>query len=238
MKKKKIIKIAHLYYDLMNLFGESGNVRAFKKFAERQGAEVEVYFLTIGDDIDFMAYDFYYIGGGSEKSQSLVLEDLWKYRDAIKDSIEAGKMFLATGNSMELFGQKIRPRVGKNIKCLGLFEYHAYQTERRLVSEILYACRWMPEGRGRNILGFRNCRCNIINNNQRMFGFANNINYKNFFGMTFVGPFLVRNPYFTNMMIERLFEEKGYEYHEIIDTIEFKAYHEYVLNFIINSDLD
>ena len=49
---KKTIKIAHLYYDLLNLYGESGNVMALKRFIERANIETEIHFLTIGDKID------------------------------------------------------------------------------------------------------------------------------------------------------------------------------------------
>ena len=61
----KTIKIAHLYYDLMNLYGENGNVRYLKKKLEDQDVEVKVYFLSVDDEIDFSKYDIYYIGTGS-----------------------------------------------------------------------------------------------------------------------------------------------------------------------------
>jgi len=78
---KKTIKIAHLYYDLMNLYGESGNVKALKKFIERQGIDVEIHFLTIDDKIDFKKYDFFYLGAGSEENEYIVLSELNNYRD-------------------------------------------------------------------------------------------------------------------------------------------------------------
>ena len=56
------IKIAHLYYDLMNLYGENANIRALVHFAERQGIKAEVSTLTIGDEIDFSKYDIIYGG--------------------------------------------------------------------------------------------------------------------------------------------------------------------------------
>ncbi len=235
---KKIIKIAHLYYDLMNLYGESGNVRAFKRFCERQGALVEVHFFTIGDKIDFDSFDFYYMGAGSEETQKFVLEDLFQYKDSIKDAVMKGKMFLVTGNAMELFGKKIRFVNGTSLMCLGIFDYQAYEYTEKLVSEIHYRYEDLPQDKGRYILGFKNCRCNIVHNDNRMFGFPNNMNENNFYTMNFVGPLLVRNPYFTNMLVEKLFEYKGYEYTPIEEGIEFDAYHEYVDKFIINAKLD
>lgn len=71
----KTFKIAHLYYDLMNLYGENGNLRYFLKKLEEQDIKVELHFLTVGDKIDFEKYDFYYMGMGSEENQIIVLED-------------------------------------------------------------------------------------------------------------------------------------------------------------------
>lgn len=236
--KKKSIKIVHLYYDLMNLYGESGNVKAIKKFLERQNVDVEIHFLTVGDKINFSNSDFYYIGAGSEENQRIVLDDLMKYKNDISESIENGKMFLATGNSMELFGKKIRLQSGESITCLGVLDYQAYEQEKRLVSEICYKYDGLPENGGKYILGFRNCSCNIVHNKERMFGFANNINRNNFYAMNFVGPFLIRNPYFTNLLVEKLLVSKGLPYTPITDTVEFKAYHEYVNRFISDNNLD
>lgn len=235
---KKIIKIAHLYYDLMNLYGEVGNVRGLKRFIERQGVDVQIDSLTIGDKIDFNKYDFYYIGCGNEENEELVIKDLMQYRDDIKNAIESGKFILATGNAMELFGKKIRLKDGSIIPCLDITEYHASEGENRQVSEILYTYDGLPEGKGGNIFGFRNCRCTIVHNTNRIFEFASTYNYKNFYAWNFVGPFIIRNPYFTNMIIEKLFEQKGYDYKVIEDTIEFKAYHKFYQNFIVNRKLD
>ena len=53
------MKILHLYYDLMNLYGEYGNVAVLAKHLEDQGEKVIVDKLTIGDKIDFTDYDYF-----------------------------------------------------------------------------------------------------------------------------------------------------------------------------------
>ena len=78
------IKVCHLYYDLMNLYGENANIRAIEKMCEYQGITCEVSLKTINDKIDFNSYDIYYMGSGDEKSELLVLEDMIKYKDKIK----------------------------------------------------------------------------------------------------------------------------------------------------------
>lgn len=223
----------------MNLYGESGNVKALKRFIERQGVDCEIHFLTLDDKIDFKKYDFYYIGAGNEESEYIILSDLYKYKDDIKSAVEDGKMFLVTGNAMELFGEKIRIKNGKSIEAIGLFNYNAVEADGRLVSDLFYECEKIEDEDKKYFVGFKNCNCNIVNNEEdRLFKFSDNFRYKNFFGMMIVGPVLIRNPYFTNYILNELFTMKGYEYTPYEDTIEFEAYREFVKNFILNRNLD
>jgi len=236
--KKKTIKIAHLYYDLMNLYGESGNVRALKKFIERQDINAEVYSITVGDNIDFTKYDFYYIGAGTFENFKIVLNDLQNYKTKIKNAIEKNKMFLLTGNAMELFGKKIRLESGKSLECLGIFNYQSYTVPERILGNAFYKFDKLPKNRGNQMIGFLNRNTEMVYTENRMFGFADNTNYKNFFAMNMIGPVLIRSPYFTNYLIERLFEDKGLEYKEIDDTVEFDAYHEFIRINIKEKNLD
>ena len=102
----KIIKIAHLYYDIMNLYGESGNILALTEALKRQGARYSVSNVTKGDKIDYSKFYIFYIGCGTDANQMLVLKDILRYKTEIK-KIFKKKVFIATGNSYELFGKKI-----------------------------------------------------------------------------------------------------------------------------------
>lgn len=236
---KKVIKIAHIYHDLLNLYGENGNVRALRTFIERQGVDCEVHNISFGDKLDFSSYDLYYMGSGMEEAEYMALSELYDYKNDIKNAIENGKTFLITGNAMEMFGAKIRLRSTRNVAGLDIFEYNAVESESRNVSELFYECEELPIDEGRDVVGFKNCNSNIMNNTyNRMFKFPDNIHYKNFYGMMFVGPVCVRNPYFTDYILENLFDELGLKYEPRTDTIEYKAYHEFVNNFIRNSNLD
>ena len=86
-----IITIGYLYYDLLNLYGENGNIKALKKQLEDQGINVTIKFLTIDDDLDFNKYDFVYIGAGTENNQKIALKHLIKYKNDIKKYIEDNK---------------------------------------------------------------------------------------------------------------------------------------------------
>lgn len=236
---KKVIRVAHLYYDLLNLYGENGNIAALKRFIARQGVACEVTNLSINDKIDFQKYDFFYMGSGCEDSELLVLSDLYERIDDIKEAIEAGKMFLVTGNAMELFGQKIKMKTQRDVVCLGIFDYNAIESRNRIVGEVFYDFDELSPDKGRKIVGFKNCNSNIVNNDaERPFKTQDNIRYKNFFAMEFVGPVLMRNPYFTDYLLSSLFENKNWHYEIHDDEVEYTAYREYIKNFIQNANLD
>jgi CobQ-like glutamine amidotransferase family enzyme len=99
------LTIAHLYYDIMNLYGESGNVKALKKYLEEQGITVTIKFVTIDEDKEFDKYDIVYIGSGIEANRLLVLKDILMHKEEISTAIENNKFYLCTGNSYELFGK-------------------------------------------------------------------------------------------------------------------------------------
>ena len=86
-------KIAHLYYDLMNLYGENGNIKALKKQLEEQNTSVKVLSLTIDDELNFNEYDMVYIGAGTEENQKLVVKHLLKYKNEIETAIHQNKLF-------------------------------------------------------------------------------------------------------------------------------------------------
>jgi CobQ-like glutamine amidotransferase family enzyme len=84
----KTINIAHLYYDLMNLNGEAGNIMALKSHFESQGLKVNISLLTTNDKIDFNKYDIYYMGSGSKENKLIVIDDILKYQNDIELSIK------------------------------------------------------------------------------------------------------------------------------------------------------
>ena len=102
-----MIKFLHLYHDIMNLYGDYGNVSILKKHMEDQGFEVLVEKKSIGDEVDFDEYDFLFIGCGTERNLDKVLKDIVKYKEKLNDFINKEKVILLTGNSFEMFGKSI-----------------------------------------------------------------------------------------------------------------------------------
>lgn len=234
------ITIAHLYYDLLNLYGESGNVKALKYSLESQGIHVTIKFATIGDTLDFDSYDFIYMGAGTEDNQKLALHHLIKYKDQVKKAIENGKFFLITGNSLELFGKCIIDKHEKRIKTLHAFDFYTKEENFRMVDEALVKSDFMKP----YILGFQNQSSVIKENENIMFevikgigSFPNSkiegVHKNHFYGTYLIGPILVRNPEFLKYMIKELILSKkpDFKFKRFNLTLETKAYHEFMKNY-------
>lgn len=237
----KKIKIAHLYYDLMNLYGENGNVRYLVKSLEKQGIDTEVHFLSAGDKIEFDKYDFYYIGMGSEDNKAIVLNDIKQYKDDIKKAVDDNKYFLVTGNAIDLFGKEIVTLDDDNIPTLEVFNYSAKEEDFRIVGEQLYEVAF--DIKNNKVLGFQNRNTVLsIGEGNHLFkvikgtGYkpdddTEGIQYNNFYGTYLLGPILVRNPYFTDYLIKDICDSFYIKYKEDTNSMAYKAYDEYIKNF-------
>jgi len=232
------IKIAHLYYDLMNLYGESGNIIALERAFNNQDMFVEITNLSIEDDIDFNKYDIYYIGCGTESNQLLVIEDLLKYGNKFKDAIENGKHIILTGNSYEILGKYIEKTNGKKINCLNIFNFYSKELDKRISGEEILECKFFKEP----VIGFQNRQCVLNTKENHLFdvinGHADNykshhegIHYKNLYATSNLGPLLIRNPLLKDHIVKEVLDSKDIMYKKC-DTIDEKAYNEFVKNFI------
>ena len=76
----KKLTIGHLYPDLLNLYGDRGNIQCFRKRLEWRGMEAEVIPFLSGEKIDFSKLDIVLLGGGSDREQELVLAVCWGYQ--------------------------------------------------------------------------------------------------------------------------------------------------------------
>ena len=223
----KSFKIAHLYYDLMNLYGESGNLLSLKKHLEKQNLNVEITNLSINDDINFKDFDFFYLGSGNDEAYNLALNHLKKYQEEIKMAIMDNKFFLATGNSLALFGE------------LNILNFKPEKSDFRIVGEQVMKLNDLDN----LIIGFQN-RDYILKYVKEDYLFlvksgtgyvpkaiVEGIKKKNFYGTFLLGPILVRNPFFTEYLVKKIMKFKDLKYHVYHDKWEEKAYYEYQKNF-------
>lgn len=99
-----MIKILHLYYDLMNLYGEYGNIVVLCDNLKKQNIEYELKRYSVGDSFNFDDFDLIYCGSGTENKTEIALKDFNNRLDSFKKAYENKKYILFTGSSIKLLG--------------------------------------------------------------------------------------------------------------------------------------
>lgn len=213
--------IAYLYGDLLNLYGNDGNIKILTQKLAEAGVEAEVRYISAGDKLDFSEYDIVYMGSGTEENQKIAIEALKPYKEEIKNAVSNGKMFLITGNSVDIFGQKL-VGTGKveDVEAIGVFDYHS-----EYVPRIKKMYRNNETFLDKPVLGFENHNYVIKNNDNPLFG-ADGVRVNNFFGTYLEGPVLIRNPHFLKFVLSLLVDDAAVEKVDL--EMEEKAYDAYM----------
>lgn len=217
------ITIGHLYYDLMNLYGEIGNIKVLTYHLKNKGIKVNIKNLSIDDDINFDELDLIYIGSGTNNNQLLVLNDILKYKEDIHKYYNDNKFFLITGNAIELFGEQIID-IDNNIhEGLKLFDYYTKENKKRIVNEVYIPSLFTKE----NILGFNNHFGSIYKDNIKL---DNNFIFNNNFYGTYTLGLLPRNPSFTKYFIKQLIinKNKKFKIKDFNFKLDKKAYTDFI----------
>ncbi|NLD47432.1 MAG: glutamine amidotransferase, partial [Clostridiaceae bacterium] len=114
------INICHLYPDLLNLYGDRGNIIALNKRCEWRGISVNVSNISLGERFDAENYDIIFLGGGQDYEQEIIQDDLLKEKgNEIKNAILNNKVFLAICGGYQLLGNYYKTWDGKEIEFLG-----------------------------------------------------------------------------------------------------------------------
>lgn len=240
-----MINVLHLYYDLLNLYGENANTRSITHNLKLNGIKVNTDLKSLNDNIDFDKYDIIYIGSGSEECLKLALNDILKRKDKLKKYIESNKYLLLTGNSMCLFGKYIEI-LDEKLDGLNIFDYHTkYITEStfknassdRIVGEIKATTKLIDK----TIIGFQN-RCDLVYNvktplfkvEEKYSNDTKNKNegftYKNVYATHTIGPLFIRNPYLLDYILDKVCKDKKLNY-KSLDKTSIEAYKKYLENF-------
>ena len=121
----KEIKILYLYPDMLELYGDYGNIQVLKYRIEARGYKAIIDRYSIGDDApNFNDYDIVFAGGGADNEQSILADDLVKYKDNIKDAVNNGVFFLLICGAYQLFGKYYKGVEGNIIPGLEVFDYY------------------------------------------------------------------------------------------------------------------
>lgn len=232
------LKIAHLYPELLNLYGDRGNIISLKKRAEWRGIDVQVKEYTLNDKIDFENIDILFIGGGSDREQLLVCEKLREIKDEFKEYVEHNGVVIAICGGYQLLGHYYKMK-DETIQGLDILDVYTESGEGRLIDNVVI----QTEFSDRPVVGFENHGGRTFINNHMPFGkvlYGNGNNgtdgfegvlYKNVIGTYLHGPLLPKNPHLCDYIIKKALQNKygDVNLQDLDDSVEFAA-NDYIVN--------
>ncbi len=211
----KEIRILWLYSDMMDLYGDRGNIMALEYQLELLKVPYTVTEKSLTDELSFSEYDLIYIGPGKDKNAVMAATHLRGYGEEIRKAVEEGKVFLITGNAQILFGSEIEDADGTVTPAVGLFDYKAKLTGEVFLDDFTAKPVFNKQT---EIYGLINRTSYLIDNienplfevsySQKDIGKTEGILYKNFFGTWALGPLLAKNPQILLEILQRLLDVK------------------------------
>ena len=228
------LMITHLYPDAMNLYGEYANIAVLRRHLQALGVDVMVNEIMFEDRTDFLFDDFIYMGAGTERTQKAILPGLLEQADYLRDAVGRGVPLLFTGNAMETLGTSITDAAGQVWPALALADFTTVETDKRDPVDVIAHTSLLD----RPVVGFMN-KCSVTRGvtaplfDSLTLGFGNDADKGaegyvsgNVLATHLTGPVLVKNPHFTDLLIRRIFEAKGWELPEALPILphEREAY--------------
>lgn len=239
------LTIGHLYPDLLNLYGDRGNIQCLMKRCLWRGIEAETIAFELDDKIDFSNLDIVLLGGGSDREQMLVCEKLKEIQKDFKEYVEQDGVVIAICGGYQLLGNYYKTEEGI-IEGLSLVDMYTEQGENRLIDNIVLQSEFfdMP------IVGFENHggRTFIGENKplgKVLYGSGNDgksgyegVVYKNVIGTYLHGPLLPKNPQLADELILRALKKKYGENITLsaLDDSQEKAANDYIFNRFVKKE--
>ncbi|NSG11616.1 glutamine amidotransferase [Blautia producta] len=209
------LTIGHLYPELLNLYGDRGNIQCMMKRSLWRGIEAETIAFGLEDSIDFSKLDIVLLGGGSDREQRIVCSRLRDIRENFHHYVEDGGSVLAVCGGYQLLGHYYKTEED-TLEGLSLVDLYTEQGSPRLIDNIVLE---NPDF-SLPIVGFENHggRTCIGDNKpfgKVVYGHGNNgedgqegVLYKNVVGTYLHGPLLPKNPHICDYLISNALERK------------------------------
>lgn len=237
--KNMEIRIVWMYHDIMDLYGDKGNMMVLKRRCEERGISVVLDTCGIGESCDLNYYDLIFLGGGADREQMMLIDDLLSRRDNIKEAMDNGSFVFLVCGGYQLFGQYYIAADGSKINGLQFFDYFTETGENgtRCIGNIAIEC--VLDGKKVTAVGFENHGGQTRNVKQPLgkvlSGYGNNFTERvegfyngNVFGTYLHGPLLPKNPEIADFMIWKALKKrypslKQTDLTPLDDTLENKA---------------
>jgi CobQ-like glutamine amidotransferase family enzyme len=209
------IVIGHLYPDYLNIYADRGNIAVLARRAAWRGYEVEVRSVSVKERIEPEDYDLLYVGGGQDREQALVAEDLVGKASEVLEAVHGGTAVLAVCGGYQLLGRSYRDLQGNELPGLGLFPLETIAGEKRMIGDVLLDCELAP-GERNTLAGFENHAGRTLLDpgaeplGRVLAGFGNDgetgfegCRVGRAVGTYLHGPLLPRNPWFADWVIRQ-----------------------------------
>lgn len=212
------LTLGHLYPDQLNLYGDRGNILVLRQRCQLRGIQLRVVELGIGDALAPDEYDLLFIGGGQDKEQAPVAQDLYDIKGiGLWAAIEDDMPVLAVCGGYQLLAQYYRPAHGPDMKGLGVFDawtIHKGPQAPRYVGDV--AICW----NGGTLVGFENHGGRTYLGTAKplgkvLKGFGNNAEdgtegaiYRQAYGTYMHGSLLPKNPHFADYLLQLALQRK------------------------------
>ena len=214
------LKICHLYPDVLNLYGDGGNILCMRRRLLWRGVGAEITRLPLGSRMSLAGFDIVFIGGGQDFEQQVLLEDLHRGRDReIVAAANDGVVFLTICGGYQMMGHYYETFDGKRCDFIGLLDLCTVGAKQRMIGNYKFRCT--ESAGGSVVVGFENHSCRTILSpgleplGTVLSGFGNNgedktegAHWKNVFGTYSHGPMLPKNPAFCDMLLASALERK------------------------------
>ncbi len=217
----KELKILYLYPDILELYGDYGNIQVLKYRLEKRGITAIIDRYSIGDITpDFNSYDLVFAGGGADQEQGILADDLVKYKDNIKEAINNGVFFLLICGAYQLFGKYYKSADGDIVPGLEVFDYYTEainDRKKRCIGNIVIEANL--NGKSTKVIGFENHGGQtfdisnpfgkVLFGNGNKFGDTEEGYFQNNVIATYLhGPLLSKNPELADYIIKHCLDRK------------------------------
>jgi CobQ-like glutamine amidotransferase family enzyme len=221
MKNDLKLTIGWLYPELMNIYGDRGNIIVLQKRCQWRDIKTEVLRLDVGfakENLD--KCDILLMGGAQDKQQEAVAKDIFAKAKQLKTAIEKGIPGIYVCGAYQMLGNFYKEANGNKIEGLGIFDLYTEnpgQSSERLIGN----CVAYSEKLNYTLVGFENhggrtyLGKNLIPFGRVTKGFGNNGSdktegaiYKNSLGTYLHGPLLPKNPLLADYLIKQALEIK------------------------------
>jgi CobQ-like glutamine amidotransferase family enzyme len=205
------LTLGHLYPDQLNLYGDRGNILVLRQRCQQRGIKLLVVSLGVGDALAPDEYDMLFIGGGQDREQAHLAQDLHETKGiGLWAAIEDDMPVLAVCGGYQLLAHYYRPASGPDMRGLGVFDawtIHKGPRVARCVGDI--AISW----NGSTLVGFENHGGRTYLGTAQplgkvLKGHGNNAEdasegaiYRNAYGTYMHGSLLPKNPHFADYLI-------------------------------------